>query len=68
MGAGRENDNCVGLKIAKTLALHLAPLCTGCKIGPIVLKCLEKGQITKKLTNNYAESISVYAGEFSLST
>ena len=36
MGAGRENDDCVGLKIAKRLALRLAPLCAGRKIGPRV--------------------------------
>ncbi len=36
-GAGRENDNCVRLKIAKkTLASRLAPHCAGCVIGPIL--------------------------------
>ncbi len=30
-GAGWENENCVGLKLAKTLAPH----CAGCKIGPL---------------------------------
>ncbi len=29
-GAGHENDNCVGLKLAKKLALH----CAGCMMGP----------------------------------
>ncbi len=32
-GTGFENENCVGLKLAKTLALHLAPHCAGCIIG-----------------------------------
>ena len=36
MGTGQENDNCVGLKLAKTLALHLVPLCAGRRIGPFV--------------------------------
>ncbi len=31
-GAGRENENCVGLKLAKTLAPH----CAGCMIEPVV--------------------------------
>ncbi len=33
-GTGRENENCVELKLAKTLALRLAPNCAGCMIGP----------------------------------
>ena len=36
MGAGRENDYYVGLKIAKRLALGLAPLCARHKIGPFM--------------------------------
>ncbi len=33
-GAGWENENCIGLKLAKTLALRRAPHCAGCMIGP----------------------------------
>lgn len=33
VGAGQENDNCIGLKLAKTFASHLVSLCTRCKIG-----------------------------------
>ena len=33
---GRENENCIGLKLAKTLASHLTPLCAGCKKGPMM--------------------------------
>ncbi len=32
---GWENENCVGLKLAKTLAPHPALHCAGCMIGPI---------------------------------
>ncbi len=42
-GAGRENKNCVGLKLAKTLALRLAPHCIGCMIGPLVFNSIATG-------------------------
>lgn len=35
MGVECENDNCIGIKLAMTVALHCVPLCTGCKIGPM---------------------------------
>ncbi len=34
---GRENENCVGLKLAKTLA----PNCTRYMIGPIVFRPMD---------------------------
>lgn len=32
-GAGRKNDNCGGLKIAKTTVLGSVLLCVGCNMG-----------------------------------
>lgn len=32
-GAGQRNDNCVSLKIAKTIVSSLVPLCVGCNTG-----------------------------------
>ncbi len=47
-GVGRENDNCVRLKLTKnTCALWLVPQCAGCMIRPIMYFIVQKSMIKK---------------------